>query len=132
MFTLGHSFVPPPIHAGGLRYHGDSPLLSKIVGDGIVEKRAYNQKEIFESAKIFAKTEGFLIAPESAHALKGAIDEAIKCKKENREKIICFLNSGHGYLDLSAYDIFNKGLLQNCELSDKEIIDALKKSNINF
>ncbi|MBC7080639.1 MAG: TrpB-like pyridoxal phosphate-dependent enzyme [Thermoplasmatales archaeon] len=132
MFTLGHSFIPPAIHAGGLRYHGDAPLLCKIVKDGIVEKRAYSQKEVFEAAKIFAKSEGFLIAPESAHALKGVIDEAIKCKKENEEKTICFLNSGHGAFDLSAYDIYNRGALQNYELSDKEIFNALKKSNINI
>ncbi|MEM2935274.1 MAG: TrpB-like pyridoxal phosphate-dependent enzyme [Candidatus Thermoplasmatota archaeon] len=132
MFTLGHAFIPPAIHAGGLRYHGDAPLLCKIVNDGVVEKRAYSQNEVFEAAKIFAKTEGFLIAPESAHGLKGAIDEALKCKKEKEEKIICFLNSGHGAFDLSAYELFNKGLLQNHELSDEEIGKALKKSNISI
>ena len=103
MHTLGHDFVPPPIHAGGLRYHGMAPLVSKLVKDGVIEARAYPQREVFEAAVLFAKTEGILPAPESAHAVKAAVDEALKAKEEGAERVILFNLSGHGFFDYSAY-----------------------------
>ncbi len=113
MYTLGHSFIPPAIHAGGLRYHGDSPLLSKLTKEGYMEAVAYLQNEVFEAANLFAKTEGFIVAPESAHAVKAAIDFARICKNKNEKKIIVFGNSGHGYFDLSAYDAYNNNQMQD-------------------
>ncbi len=104
MHTLGKDFVPPPIHAGGLRYHGMAPLVSHLNKMGIIEARAYTQEEIFKAASIFLKTEGILPAPESAHAIKAVIDEALKAKQEKKEKVILFNLSGHGFLDISAYD----------------------------
>lgn len=104
MYTLGHDYVPPAIHAGGLRYHGDSPLLSKLTKEGHMDALAYTQQEIFEAAMLFARTEGMIPAPESAHAIRAAIDFAKICKKKNKKKIIVFCNSGHGHFDLKAYD----------------------------
>ena len=106
MYTLGHDFIPPPIHAGGLRYHGDAPTLCLLIREGIVKAKAYNQIEVFEAASIFAKTEGFLSAPEPAHAIKAVIDEAIKCRKEGEKKTILFLLCGHGHFDMKAYEDF--------------------------
>lgn len=106
MYTLGYKYIPPPIHAGGLRYHGLAPSLSILVKHGIVEPRAYTQKQIFEAGKLFARTEGIIPAPESAHAVKAVIDEAIKAREENKEKIILFNLSGHGLLDLKGYRDF--------------------------
>jgi tryptophan synthase beta chain len=114
MYTLGHTYVPPAIHAGGLRYHGASPIISKLVNTGTVEKRAYPQSETFQAAKLFAQTEGYIIAPESAHALRCVIEEAIKCKEKGEEKVILFNNSGHGLLDLGAYESFLDGKLKDC------------------
>ncbi len=113
MYTLGHTFVPAAIHAGGLRYHGDSPLLSKLTKEGYMEALAYNQEEIFEAAMIFAQTEGFIVAPESAHAIRAAIDFARICKKKKEKKIIVFTNSGHGDFDLTAYDAYRNNKLKN-------------------
>ena len=107
MYTLGHNFVPPAIHAGGLRYHGDAPLLCKLTKERYMEAVAYYQKEVFEAATLFAKTEGFVVAPEAAHAVKAAVDFARMCKTKNEKKIIVFANSGHGHFDLSAYDAYN-------------------------
>lgn len=115
MFTLGHTFVPPPIHAGGLRYHGDAPLLCKLVKDGWIDAVAYHQTEIFNAAKLFAETEGHIIAPESAHEVKAVIDEALRCKEEGQEEVIYFNNSGHGHFDLGAYDAFLSGKLVDYE-----------------
>ena len=112
MYTLGKDFVPPPIHAGGLRYHGDAPLVCKLYNLGYISAVAYDQKEVFEAGLIFARTEGIIPAPESAHAVKKAIDEALKCKETGEEKVILFNLSGHGYFDLSAYDKFLRGELQ--------------------
>lgn len=109
MYTLGHDFIPPPIHAGGLRYHGCAPSLSVLVKNGIVEARAVGQREVFDAAVLFARTEGILPAPESAHAIRVAIDEALRSKDE--EKVIAFNLSGHGYFDLKAYDEFLRGSL---------------------
>lgn len=127
MYTLGHNFVPAAIHAGGLRYHGDSPLLSKLTHEGYMEAIAYNQKEIFEAAQLFAQTEGFVVAPEAAHAVKAAIDFALMCKKNNEEKVIAFANSGHGHFDLSAYDSYNSGNMKDYKHSDELIQKAIKE-----
>jgi len=115
MYTMGHQFVPSPIHAGGLRYHGDSPLLSKLTKDGYMEALAYTQEEVFEAAMLFAKTEGFLVAPESAHAVRAAIDLARIAKKNNQKQVIVFNNSGHGYFDLAAYEAYMTHTLPNGE-----------------
>ena len=111
MYTLGHDFVPPPIHAGGLRYHGDAPLVCLLYHEGFVSASAYKQREVFESAVIFARTEGIVPAPESAHAIRKAIDIALECKKTGEEKVILFNLSGHGYFDLNAYHMYLKGEL---------------------
>lgn len=103
MHSLGMDFVPAPIHAGGLRYHGMAPLVSHLVALGIVEPRAYSQEKIFEAGKFFFKTEGILPAPESSHAVAAAIDEALEAKRQNIEKVILFNLSGHGLLDINAY-----------------------------
>jgi tryptophan synthase beta chain len=113
MYTLGHKFVPPPIHAGGLRYHGDAPSLSRLVKDGVIDAVAYPQTKVFEAAVQFAKTEGILPAPESAHAVQGAIDEALAAKEKNEDKAILFGLSGHGLLDLKAYEDFLSGDLMD-------------------
>jgi tryptophan synthase beta chain len=111
MYTLGHDFVPPSIHAGGLRYHGDSPIISKLVQDGRMEAVAYPQGKVFEAAIQFARTEGTIPAPEAAHAVRAAIDEALAAKEAGEERVILFNLSGHGHLDLSAYDDFVHGRL---------------------
>lgn len=103
MYTLGMDFIPKPIHAGGLRYHGMAPLVSHLVSMGIIEPRAYSQERIFDSAKYFFKTEGILAAPESAHAVAAVIDEALEAKREKKEKVILFNLSGHGFLDINAF-----------------------------
>jgi tryptophan synthase beta chain len=115
MYTLGHGFVPPPIHAGGLRYHGMSPIISGLCKEGYIEARALGQKEVFEAAILFSRTEGFLPAPESAHAVKVAIDMALEAKRENKSLSILFNLSGHGYLDLGAYGAYLKGRLEDYE-----------------
>ena len=115
MYTLGHDFVPSAIHAGGLRYHGDSPLHSKLTKEGYMEALAYNQQEVFEAAMLFAQTEGFIVAPESAHAVRAAIDFAKICKKKKEKKIIVFTNSGHGHFDLAAYDAYLNHKIMNGE-----------------
>jgi tryptophan synthase beta chain len=111
MYTLGHDFMPPSIHAGGLRYHGDSPIVSKLVRDGRAEAVAYPQGKVFEAAIQFANTEGKIPAPETAHAIRGAIDEALAAKETGEEKVILFNYSGHGHLDLAAYDDYLNGRL---------------------
>jgi tryptophan synthase beta chain len=111
MFTLGHDFVPPPIHAGGLRYHGDSPIISLLVKVGRMEAIAYPQRSVFEAARQFSLAEGKLPAPETAHGIRAAIDEALACKETGEERVILFNYSGHGFLDLAAYDDFNSGAM---------------------
>jgi tryptophan synthase beta chain len=127
MFTLGHTFVPPGIHAGGLRYHGCAPLISLLVDQKIMRPVAYHQNEVFESAVLFSKVEGFLPAPETAHAVKAAIDEAVKAKAEKKEKCIVVLYSGHGHFDLAAYDSYLAGKLKDYAYPTKEIEKALKE-----
>lgn len=112
MYTMGHDFVPDPIHAGGLRYHGASPIVSLLLKEKIIEARAYEQVPVFEAAIKFAKNQGIIPAPESAHAIKAAIDEALKCKETGEEKVILFNLSGHGLFDMSAYDDFMAGKIK--------------------
>ena len=111
MYTLGHDFVPPSIHAGGLRYHGDSPIISKLVRDKRMEAVAYPQTKVFEAARMFANTEGKVSAPEAAHGIRAAIDEALAAKETGEEKVILFNYCGHGHLDLAAYDEYLHGRL---------------------
>ena len=111
MYTLGHDFIPPSIHAGGLRYHGDSPLVSQLVRDGRMEAVAYPQGKVFEAAVQFARTEGKIPAPECGHGIRAAIDEALAAKETGEEKVILFNYCGHGFLDLSAYDDYANGRL---------------------
>ena len=125
MFTLGHDFVPPSMHAGGLRYHGDSPIVSRLVHDGVMRAVAFHQSEVFEAAQTFARTEGIIVAPETSHAVKSAIDEALVCKKSGEEKTILFNCSGHGNFDMSAYDAFYSGQLVDYEYPDELIRQAL-------
>ncbi len=125
MHTLGHGFVPPPIHSGGLRYHGAAPTMSLLVNEGVIEARAYHQNEVFEAAVTFARTEGSLPAPETAHAIKGAIDEALKCKETGDEKCIIIGYSGHGHFDLAAYDAYLSGKLEDYQYPEERIVEAL-------
>ncbi|GAV26439.1 TrpB-like pyridoxal-phosphate dependent enzyme [Carboxydothermus islandicus] len=113
MYTLGYDFIPPGIHAGGLRYHGDSPLVSLLYKNKIISAKAYPQLKVFEAGVTFARTEGIIPAPESSHAIAAAIDEAVKCREEGVAKTIVFNLSGHGYFDLSAYEAYFAGKLKD-------------------
>lgn len=115
MYTLGHDFIPAPIHAGGLRYHGDAPLLCKLAHDGVIGAVAYHQNEVFEAALTFARAEGIVVAPETAHCVKATIDEALRCKETGEERTIFLANSGHGHFDLAAYDAYLAGKLVDYE-----------------
>jgi tryptophan synthase beta chain len=126
MYTLGHSFVPPGIHAGGLRYHGDAPLLCLLVHDQVIEARAYFQNPVFEAARLFAQTEGIIPAPETAHAIKCAVDEAVRCREANDPECIVFNFSGHGHFDLSAYDAFLEGKLEDMDYPAEVLARALE------
>lgn len=121
MHTLGHGFIPPPIHAGGLRYHGMAPLVSQTVVDGLANPRAIHQLECYEAGTLFASTEGIIPAPETTHAIAAAIQEAKKAKEEGKEKVILFNLSGHGLMDLVGYDKYLSGELQNYSLPQTEI-----------
>ena len=121
MFTLGHKFSPANIHAGGLRYHGAGSIVSQLLKDGFIEAEAFKQLDTFEAGVLFARTEGIVPAPESNHAIAAAIKEALKAKEEGKKKVILFNLSGHGLVDMSAYDQFLAGDLTNHELSDSEI-----------
>jgi len=125
MYTLGHSFVPPPVHAGGLRYHGMSPLISHLLKLGFVEAQAVYQVPTFEAAVKFARTEGILPAPEPAHAIKVVIDEALKCKESGEKKNILLALSGHGHFDLGAYDKYLSGELEDYEYPEEKVKEAL-------
>ena len=127
MYTLGHDFVPPGIHAGGLRYHGESPLVSQLCHDGLIEAAAFQQTEVFEAALQFARTEAIIPAPESAHAIKAAIDEALKAKEEGREKTILFSLSGHGNFDMQAYADYLGGKLKDAPYPAEKIKEALSR-----
>jgi tryptophan synthase beta chain len=129
MYSLGHDFVPPPIHAGGLRYHGMAPLVSQLVVEGLVSPRAIHQLECYEAAVLFARTEGIICAPETSHAIAATIQEAKKAKEEGKEKVILFNLSGHGLMDLQGYQSFFDGKLHDYELPQEEIqkaLDAIK------
>ena len=126
MHSLGHTFVPPPLHAGGLRYHGMAPTVSQLVSEGILEAKAVNQLSTYEAGMLLAKTEGVIAAPETNHALACVIDEARKAKEEGKEKVILFNWSGHGLIDLQAYDKFLSGQLENIVLKDDAIVESQK------
>jgi len=126
MHTLGHTFVPAPIHAGGLRYHGDAPTLCLLRNKGEVNAKAYDQVSVFDAASMFIKSEGILPAPEPAHAIRAVIDEALRCKKTGEKKTLLFLLCGHGHFDMQAYDDYLAGKLERYEHPDKEIERSLK------
>ena len=125
MYTLGHGFVPPPVHAGGLRYHGDSPLVCALVKNGLVEPRAYRQNDTFERGGPFARTEGIIPAPEPAHAIRAVIEEANAAREAGEERVILFGLCGHGNFDLSAYDAYLAGTLEDPEFSQADLDAAL-------
>ena len=131
MYTLGHDFVPAPIHAGGLRYHGMAPLVSHLVKENLVEPRAFDQVETFTAGVNWARTEGFIPAPETNHVIAAVVQEAMRAKEEGREKVILFSWSGHGLVDLASYDAFLSGALTPYELPEEEIQRALR-SIANF
>ena len=125
MYTLGHDFVPPGIHAGGLRYHGAAPLLSHLLNHGYLEARAYLQTPVFEAAVQFTRAEGILPAPESAHAIRAAMDEAIAAREEGRPRVVVFCLTGHGHFDMGAYENYLSGKLQDFEYPDAEVHRAM-------
>ena len=125
MYTLGHDFVPPTIHAGGLRYHGMSPHVSALLDHGDIEAVAIDQVDTFEGAAIFSRAEGIVPAPESSHAVRAAIDEAVKCKEEGTKRVIVFNLSGHGFFDLTSYDAYMKGELERYEYPEEKIKESL-------
>jgi len=126
MYTLGHTFIPAPIHAGGLRYHGMAPIISALYDRKIIEAVAYRQNEVFEAAVKFTRTEGIIPAPESAHAIKTVIDEAKKCRELGESKVILLALSGHGHFDLGAYDSYLAGKLENYECPEEKIKEAMR------
>ncbi len=126
MHTVGHKFISPPIHSGGLRYHGKAPSLSYLIDKGHVRSVAYHQNEVFRAAQIFAQTEGLIPAPETAHCIKFVIDEAIRCREKNEDKVIAFNNCGHGLLDLKAYEDFLAGRLVDYEPPEIETVSYVK------
>ena len=126
MHTLGHTFVPPGIHAGGLRYHGMAPSVSALVEHGDIEARAVKQLATFEAAVQFSKAEGIIPAPEAAHAVRVAIDEALECKRTGQKKVIAFNLSGHGHFDLGAYDAYHQGKLEDFEYPKALVDEAMR------
>ena len=126
MHSLGHTFVPPPMHAGGLRYHGMAPTVSQLVVEGVLEPKAYGQVATYEAGMLVARSEGFISAPETNHALACVVDVAKQCKEEGKEKVILFNFSGHGLIDLGAYEQFLSGNLTDYEYPAKEIEEAEK------
>ncbi|MBR1568203.1 MAG: pyridoxal-phosphate dependent enzyme, partial [Lachnospiraceae bacterium] len=132
MYTLGSDFIPSPNHAGGLRFHGMSTILSQLYHDGYMEAVAVEQTSVFEAAEMFARTEGILPAPESSHAIRGAIDEALKCKETGEEKTILFGLTGTGYFDMVAYEHYHDGTMTDSIPTDEDLapsIDAVKALN---
>jgi tryptophan synthase beta chain len=125
MYTLGHTFIPAGIHAGGLRYHGMAPLISALAKAGYIQAVAYHQNEVFAAALQFARSEGIVPAPETAHAIRAAVDEALRCKESGERKIILFNFSGHGHFDLAAYDAYLGGKLTDLEYSEAELRQSL-------
>jgi tryptophan synthase beta chain len=127
MYTLGHDFVPPPMHAGGLRYHGDSPMVCALVKEGLVEARSYRQNETFEAALRFARTEAILPAPEPSHAIRAVIEEAEAAKQAGEERVILLNLCGHGHFDMSAYEAYLAGKLEDPEFSESDMDAALAR-----
>ncbi len=127
MYTLGHTFMPPGIHAGGLRYHAMAPMLSHLHAEGYIEAKAYPQNPCFEAATLFARTEGIIPAPESSHAIRGAIDEALEAKAAGQKRVILFNLSGHGLLDLQAYDDYLAGKLVDDAYPVEKVREAMKE-----
>jgi tryptophan synthase beta chain len=127
MYTLGHDFVPPPVHAGGLRYHGDAPSLSALVKEGLVEPKAIAQTAAFASAVRFSRCEGIIPGPEPAHAIRAVFDEAEEAKQAGEERVILFNLSGHGHFDMSAYAAYFAGELQDLEMPEEELSAALER-----
>ncbi len=125
MYTLGHSFIPERIHAGGLRYHGMSPQISALVANGYIEAVAIDQVDTFEGGILFARCEGILPAPESNHAVRAAINEAVACRETGEERVIAFNLSGHGNFDMAAYAAFNEGRLERYSYPESEIERAM-------
>ncbi|MEE8194199.1 MAG: TrpB-like pyridoxal phosphate-dependent enzyme [Dehalococcoidales bacterium] len=125
MYTLGHTFVPPPLHAGGLRYHGMAPIICHLHNLGLIEARAEHQVATFKAAVTFARAEGIIPAPEPSHAIKSAIDEALRCKETGESKTILFLLCGHGHFDMAAYDAYLSGKLQDYEYPEAKVKEAL-------
>ena len=126
MYTLGHSFIPPATHAGGLRYHGASPLISSLLENGLIDAEAVGQGEVFEAAVLFAHSEGIVPAPESAHAIAGVVRKARALQEEGREATILFSLSGHGLFDLAAYEAHLDGTLEEVGCQDGAIAEALE------
>jgi tryptophan synthase beta chain len=124
MYTLGHGFIPPPIHAGGLRYHGMAPIVCHLHRLGFVEAQAVPQTKVFEAGIQFARTEGIITGPEPCHDLRVAIDEALKCKEEGKSKTILIAHSGHGHFDLSAYEKYMSGELVDYSYPEEEVRKA--------
>ena len=127
MYTLGSSFIPSANHAGGLRYHGMSSIVSQLYEDGYIEATSVEQTSVFEAAEMFARVEGILPAPESSHAIRVAIDEALKCKETGEEKNIVFGLTGTGYFDLVAYQKYNDGEMSDYIPTDEDIAKSLAK-----
>ena len=127
MYTLGNGFIPSANHAGGLRYHGMSPVLSELYHEGLMEARAVEQSKVFEAAEYFARVEGILPAPESSHAIRVAIDEAVKCRETGEEKTILFGLTGTGYFDMVAYEKYNDGVMSDYIPSDAELQASFDK-----
>ena len=127
MYTLGHSFVPPGIHAGGLRYHGESPIVSALVDEGLIEARAYPQNPTFEAGLTFARTEGIVPAPEVNHAIRATIDLALEAKEAGEEKVILFNLCGHGHFDFAAYERYLAGGLEDIEHSEEQVEEAIAR-----
>ena len=127
MHTVGHGFIPAPVHAGGLRYHGMAPSICALLDQGKAEARAYHQNTCFDAAISFAKAEGFIVAPETAHAIRAVHDEALACKESGESKVILFNNSGHGHFDLAAYDAYLRQDLPDYELEQERIDQALEE-----
>jgi tryptophan synthase beta chain len=127
MHTLGHDFIPPGIHAGGLRYHGMAPLISLLHEEGIIDAEAYHQNAVFRAAVQFARSEGIVPAPEAGHAVRAAIDEALKAKESGEERVILFNLSGHGHFDMAAYDAYFSGRLQDYEYPAEAVAAAQQR-----
>jgi len=125
MHTVGHSFIPAPVHAGGLRYHGMAASICALLDQGQVEARAYHQNEVLSAAEGFARAEGIIVAPETAHAVRAVMDEALACKEAGESKVILFNNSGHGHFDLAAYDAFHRQELPDYELEEERLRAAI-------